>query len=292
MPARHAQLTQYTWILLGHGPKRSFFTLLGLFHLQLWVRRRETATYLWFGCVALSMALREVAMTSWMNTSFGHPRLSYIQSWLFLQAASPPFIQFLWPFLDLRIPKWLRLYQLSFLVPCAVLFLPLEQSIPFTRVVGPFWGAPVLLLAPAVTLLQARRGHPEARTILVGMGLLLLGGLYELGFWFGLWPIFNTLSFGFVAFLVAMVVSISKRYARAHAEMEELTRTLEQILSVCGDRTACFWGTHGGAELDLLVQHAGQSPYSTPRTPLIWGPVRRRLPPEGVQRDDCGPAPC
>ena len=30
MPARHAQLTQYTWILLGHGPKRSFFTLLGL----------------------------------------------------------------------------------------------------------------------------------------------------------------------------------------------------------------------------------------------------------------------
>lgn len=204
-----------------------FFTVLGLFHLQLWVRRREARTYLWFGCVALSMALREVAMTSWMNTSFGHPRLAYIQSWLFLQAASPPFLQFLWPFLDLRIPKWLRAYQLSFLVPCAALFLPLEQSIPFTRFIGPFWGAPVLLLAPAVTLMQARRGHPEARTILLGMGLLLVGGLYELGFWFGLWPIFNTLSFGFVAFLLAMVVSISKRYTRAHAEMEELARTLE-----------------------------------------------------------------
>lgn len=33
---------------------------------------------------------------------------------------------------------------------------------------------------------------------------------------------------------------------------------LEQILSVCGDRTACFWGTHGGAELDLLLPHAGR----------------------------------
>lgn len=33
---------------------------------------------------------------------------------------------------------------------------------------------------------------------------------------------------------------------------------LEQILSVCGDRAAYFWGTHGGAELDLLLFHAGR----------------------------------
>ncbi len=207
------------------------------------------------------MALREVAMTTWMNTSFGHPRFAYIVSWLFLQAASPPFIQFLWPFLDLRLPKWLRIYQLSFLVPCAALFLPLEQSIPFTRHVGPFWGAPVLLLAPAVTLMQARRGHPEARTILVGMGLLLLGGLYELGFWFGLWPIFNTLSFGFVAFLMAMVVSISKRYARAHAEMEELARTLEARVLARTEELE-----EAQARIHRLSESAGQAL----RDPAAW----------------------
>lgn len=33
---------------------------------------------------------------------------------------------------------------------------------------------------------------------------------------------------------------------------------LEQILSVSGDRGAYFWGTHGGAELDLLLLHAGR----------------------------------
>lgn len=33
---------------------------------------------------------------------------------------------------------------------------------------------------------------------------------------------------------------------------------LEQILSVCGDHAAYFWGTHSGAELDLLLQHAGR----------------------------------
>lgn len=33
---------------------------------------------------------------------------------------------------------------------------------------------------------------------------------------------------------------------------------VEQLLAVCGDREAYFWGTHGGAELDLLLRHAGR----------------------------------
>ena len=33
---------------------------------------------------------------------------------------------------------------------------------------------------------------------------------------------------------------------------------LEQILCVCGERDAYFWGTHSGAELDLLLTHRGR----------------------------------
>ena len=33
---------------------------------------------------------------------------------------------------------------------------------------------------------------------------------------------------------------------------------LEQLLSVCGERDAYFWGTHAGAELDLLLTHRGR----------------------------------
>jgi predicted AAA+ superfamily ATPase len=32
---------------------------------------------------------------------------------------------------------------------------------------------------------------------------------------------------------------------------------LEQILSVTGDRDGYFWSTHGGAKLDLLLNHEG-----------------------------------
>ena len=30
---------------------------------------------------------------------------------------------------------------------------------------------------------------------------------------------------------------------------------LAQILNICGNRDAYFWGTHSGAELDLLLDH-------------------------------------
>lgn len=33
---------------------------------------------------------------------------------------------------------------------------------------------------------------------------------------------------------------------------------IEQILNVCGERDAYFWGTHSGAELDLLLTHRGR----------------------------------
>lgn len=33
---------------------------------------------------------------------------------------------------------------------------------------------------------------------------------------------------------------------------------LAQILSICSDRHAYFWGTHSGAELDLLLSHNGR----------------------------------
>jgi len=33
---------------------------------------------------------------------------------------------------------------------------------------------------------------------------------------------------------------------------------LEQVLSVAGNRQAFFWGTHSGAELDLMLLHRGK----------------------------------
>ncbi len=204
------------------------FMIMGLFHVQLFSRRKDARYYLWFGLVAISMGLREFAMTDWAIGPFGYPRLTFWASWIFLLSSCPPFIEFLWPFLGRPIPRWLRIYQASFIIPVLVLFLPLGTALKTIRIIGPFWGLPGVLLGAWVVARGAWEGRAEARTIAFGMLMVILGGLYELGYWMGWWPFVGTLSIGFVVFLGSMAVSISNRYARAHAETEALNRTLEQ----------------------------------------------------------------
>ncbi len=211
------------------------FLIVGVFHLQLFSRRRTARYYLWFGLVAVSMGLREAAMTGWANGPLGHPEFANWASWIFLFASAPPFIEFLWPFLGRAIPRWLRVYQLSYLIPSLILFLPLATAAPITRAIGPWWGLPIMFLGPWVVGMEAWRGSAEAKTILLGMLLMILGALYELGYWMGWWPFPGTLSMGFAAFLVCMAISVSDRYGRAHAETEALNRTLEQRVT---ERTA------------------------------------------------------
>ncbi|MBL0211229.1 MAG: protein kinase [Holophagaceae bacterium] len=220
---------------LSHWVLMISFVMMGLFHLQLFSRRKDARYYLWFGLVAISMGLRESALTDWAIGPFGHPRITFWASWFFLLSSSPPFIEFLWPFLGHPIPRWLRVYQASFIIPALALFLPVDLALQVIRTIGPYWGLPGLLLGAWLVAQGAWKGRAEARTIAFGMAMVILGGLYELAYWVGWWPYVGTLSVGFMAFLGSMAVSVSNRYARAHAETEALNRTLEQRVL---DRTA------------------------------------------------------
>ncbi|MBL0312102.1 MAG: protein kinase [Holophagaceae bacterium] len=237
------------------------FMIMGLFHLQLYSRRRDARYYLWFGLAALCMGFREVAMTDWAVGPFEHPRLTFWASWLFLLSSCPPFIEFLWPFLDRPIPRWLRVYQASFIIPVLSLFLPLATAIRVIRLIGPFWGLPGVLLGTWVVARSALEGRAEARTIALGMLMLILGGLYELGYWMDWWPFVGTLSIGFVVFLGSMAVSVSNRYARAHAETEALNRTLEQRVL---ERTAEL------EDAQARVHRLTENSHQAMRDPSAW----------------------
>lgn len=237
------------------------FLIMGLFHLQLFSRRRDARYYLWFGLVAIGMGLREAAMTNWATGPFGHPRLAFWASWFFLLGSSPPFIEFLWPFLGRPIPRWLRVYQVSFILPALALLMPLESAIRVIRIIGPFWGLPSVLMGTWVVARGAWEGRTEARTIAFGMLMVILGGLYELGYWMSWWPYFGTLSIGFAVFLGSMAVSVSNRYARAHAETEALNRTLEHRVS---ERTAEL--EEAQARVHRLTEHSQQAM----RDPGAW----------------------
>ena len=246
---------------LSHWALVIIFLTMGLFHLHLFTRRRDARYYLWFGLVALSMGFREAAMTDWAIGPFGYPRITFWASWFFLLGSCPPFIEFLWPFLGRPLPRWLRVYQASFIIPALALCLPLETAIRVIRMIGPFWGLPGLLLGAGLVAHSAWRGRAEARTIAFGMLMVILGGLYELGYWIGWWPYVGTLSIGFVVFLGSMAVSISNRYARAYAETEALNRTLEQRVL---ERTAEL------EDAQARVHRLTESSHQAIRDPGAW----------------------
>ena len=228
------------------------FGLVGLFHLNLYLRRRSVEDYLWFGLVALFMALREWPSTGWEPEAFAAGAIRLRLAWIALFASSACFIQFLWPFLGRPVGRLLRAYQglhgvailLTAALPTGLLRLVIHD--------GFLVEVPLLLAFPVLLLQQARQGHPEARTVGFGALALALGCGHEVGFWLGLWPNLDGVTWGFTLFVVSMALSLSNRVTRIHAEADALNRDLERMVA---QRTQDL--EEAQARLDRLSESAG-----------------------------------
>ena len=207
------------------------FGLVGLFHLNLYLRRRSVVDYLWFGLVACFMALREWPATGWVPEALFIHAIPLRLAWIALFASSACFIQFLWPFLGRPVGRLLRAYQgVHGLAILLTAFLPVSL---LRHVIhdGFLVEVPLLFAFPVLLVLQVRRGHPEARTLGFGALALTLGCAHEVGFWLGLWPNLDGVTWGFMIFLVSMALSLSNRVARIHEEADALNRDLERMVT-------------------------------------------------------------
>ena len=228
------------------------FGLVGAFHLNLYLRRRSVEDYLWFGLVACCMALREWPNTGWVPEALFTDAIALRLAWIALFASSACFIQFLWPFLGRPIGRILRVYQgmhgLAILLTALLPLSLLRQVIHDGFLVE----VPLLLAFPVLLVQQVRRGHPEARTLGFGALAMALGSAHEVGYWLGLWPNLNGVTWGFTLFVVSMALSLSNRVARIHAEADALNRDLEAMVA---QRTQDL--EEAQARLDRLSESAG-----------------------------------
>jgi signal transduction histidine kinase/CheY-like chemotaxis protein/HPt (histidine-containing phosphotransfer) domain-containing protein len=207
----------------------ALFALVGAYHLQLFWRRPALREYLWFGLVALGTAAYTVSRTQWKYaTGLSFELMKQVEhALLYLCAAA--FVQFLWPFLSRSIPRWLRVYQ-ALMVAGAVAVL-VTPGLTLDLRLLPWWEYAAIVMSAAFVwevVRAARRGHPEARA--VGIGILLLVGCYlndiavDRGWVVG--P--RLIAYGFAAFLFSMAVSLAGRFSRVYGELDRLRQDLER----------------------------------------------------------------
>lgn len=243
--------------LLGNLPNLLFsllFLVVSAYHLHLYHRRRTRKEYLWFGLLAFAFAVNTfVVSLDWVSLVTDRRILA-----LRFQEASGHLIafasiQFLWPLLSLRIGRVLRAYQLSHVGLTVLAFAPYYAWMLKASTWLWLWLLPLLLFAATVIIREAWRGNPEARTISLGVLVLVTAELTVLtGTVLGQpWTFPLSLPMvGFAAVVFSMALSLSNRFSRVYTELDELRKNLEGKVE---ERTTALQDAN--RELDLMRRH-------------------------------------
>ncbi len=210
---------------------------IGIYHLNLFLRRRELTGYFWFGLLALIFSVN-LGFTSPLSNrplggGIGIHRIAIATT----HGMFVVLIQFLWPFLSTPINRWLRAYQASNLV---IAIFSLVAPFYIVLLSTPYrflWLVSFVFVGVGFVTWRAIQGDREARTIWIGIVSLLLASLERFirqtvkwGDWSPLVSL-NLLSGGYFMLAGAMALSVSNRFSRVHAELETLTESLERKVS-------------------------------------------------------------
>jgi signal transduction histidine kinase len=206
----------------------SLFACAGLYHLWLYYRRRELREYLLFGVLALMVGAYTFLRTQWKYVLSDRFLALKETEHVLLFLLAPLFIEFLWPLLNRKIPRVLRVYQglnvalalIAVLTPGLWLNLRL---LSFWQ-----WGSLGITAVLVATLLAAIRRHePEASTLSVGMALTMAAYLNDMAVDRGMYVGPRLIPFGFAAFVLSMAFSLANRFMRVYGEVWELRQGFE-----------------------------------------------------------------
>ncbi|WP_187275970.1 sensor domain-containing diguanylate cyclase [Parahaliea aestuarii] len=233
------QLGRYDRLLIGlvvsEMPGLLLSTLcaaFGLYHLYLYWRNRHLDSLLWFGLLALAISVYSLMLNQW-RTYLGWEFLVYKKLEFGAIYLVPPLsLQTVWRLLDEEMGLGLRLYQLSFLVMGFIwLVIPGLEIHLQTLLLWQLWLLPALALTGWLVISRARRGHREARTILVGAIIFIGACLHDILLDLKTEGTGRLIPLGFFAFLMSMAVSLANRFTAIlqglEARVAERTDELE-----------------------------------------------------------------
>ncbi len=210
----------------------AMFALVALAYLQRFLHLRTRVEHFWFGITALLLAANTILVTAWPFELTDRIGLVHRLNNVVIHLAVAASIQFLWPFLSKEIGRLLRGYQWAHIaMACAVAAVLSPELVAATKGVRWAFLLPLLVAAPVLIIQRVRRGDREARTIGMGVLILVATEFHEWGTQvLHLAPITSIPlpSFGFAALVLTMAISVSNRHRRDYRELAELRRDLQR----------------------------------------------------------------
>ena len=199
-----------------------WFLILSIVYLELFRRRSALRGYLWFSLLCLSFGVYAVLRTQWKYLLTDQflllKELEHIDLYLGLAL----FIQVVWPLIGLPISRALRTLQGISLAAAVVVGMPgLGPNISLL----PAWQLTMLAVVCVfvwVVFREARREHPEARTVALGSVVVTVGFVYEIGIDRGFYLGPRLANFAFAFFVTCLAISLASQFARVWTELETL----------------------------------------------------------------------
>ncbi len=204
------------------------FVVGGVLHLYLFMGRRKAREYVLFGALAIITGVYAFLRTQW--------KFELLDDFLVLKKVEHAIV-YLAPVLFIELFHRLMVQPVGRLVR-AMQAAFLATGLVVTLTPGLYWtllalvGVEIaILLAIGVILVRllaaVRAGHPEARTLAIGVLLLLLSQICDVATDRGFVVLPRLVAFGFLAFFFSMALSLANRFSRLHRDMERLQRELE-----------------------------------------------------------------
>jgi hypothetical protein len=207
----------------------SLFSLLGLYHLELWRRRPQLTSYGWFSVFAICIAAYTLLDIQWRYLLTENflvlKEIEHLLLYLMLVLG----IQFFSSLLSLRIGAFLRFVQATALV--AGLLVVATPGLRLNLLFLPFLEVSGLAVTAFVlwrVVCAAWRAQPEARIITLGTIVFWLTVFNDIGMDLDLLNTPRLMHFGFAASVLSFAVSLANKFMRTYDELDELRIDLQK----------------------------------------------------------------
>lgn len=221
---------QLPWLLLP-----AFLFAVGIYHVHLALRRRRLPEYLWFGLLAIDLAL----VTFFNGWAAFLPWSEQVSARL-LEAGSHLLLvllfSFFQAFLERPPHKMVQAYQVSHLLWAVwILLMPGYAWVLRTEELRRIWGLPGWIYLAVFLVWTARRSVGETRWVSLGGLAVVISGLFAwLVHLFAAGRGFGVLPWSFVLFTVTLALALARKVQRANQALDNLRLQLEDMVD---DRT-------------------------------------------------------